>query len=132
MYKILLLIGGFLNLLLAIMHLMFWKLFDWPGSLKTLSFENLNIMQVLNIHLAFVILAFAFFSIVFPDDLYETKLGRTILFTIFLFYILRIINEFIFWEMRTIDSYMAVIFCGIISVLYGIPLFKNKTKPVII
>jgi len=50
--------GGIFNLLFAVFHLFFWKLFNWKYELKSISFVNRNIMQVLNLCLAFVFVIF--------------------------------------------------------------------------
>ena len=73
MNKNLLICGGVINFLLAGFHLAFWKIFDWPDSLLSLSPMNLGIMQVINIHLAFVVFVFAYVSIFHHRELLSTK-----------------------------------------------------------
>jgi hypothetical protein len=72
-------IGGLFNLVLALFHLMFWQLFNWREDLRSLSFLNRGIMQVLNLTLTFVFIMFAYLSLVHTYELYLTTLGRSLL-----------------------------------------------------
>jgi len=119
MNKYLLICGGFINLLLAGFHLSFWKIFNWPESLVSLSPVNLGIMQVINIHLAFVVLVFAYVSIFCHRELLSTKLGKTIVVSIILFYILRAINQLIFWDIVMPNSVLITLFCIFVAGIYA-------------
>jgi len=52
-------LGGWYNLLLVVLHLLFWRIFDWRRDLRSLTFVNRAVMQVLNISLT---VAFAIFA----------------------------------------------------------------------
>lgn len=126
MARTFLLIGGIFNGLLAVFHVMFWKIFDWPNSLFSLSEENRAIMQVLNIHCAYVIALFAVVSIVFRNELLETKLGRFVTAAIAGFYILRAVCQLMFWGSGT-ESVIAFIVLLLIAFLYDVAF--HLTKP---
>ena len=80
-------IGGVINLVFVVFHLSFWKLFDWQQSLASLSSDDRAIMQVLNIHTAYVLAVFAIISFVFSNEMSTTKLGRMISLSIAGFWI---------------------------------------------
>ena len=122
MAKKLIIIGGVLNGVLALFHLMFWKLFDWPESLVTLSPDNQAIMQVLAIHGTYIIALFTVLSLCFAQDLLTTRLGRVITLSISLFYYIRCFNEVIFWNITEPSSIIIFLFCLAIALLYTIPL----------
>ncbi len=126
MNKYLLICGGVINLLLAGFHISFWKIFNWPESLVSLSPVNLGIMQVINIHLAFVILVFAYISIFCYRELLSTKLGKSIVVSIILFYILRGVNQLIFWDIAMPNSALIALFCLFVAGIYARALFSSK------
>jgi hypothetical protein len=128
MNKILIICGGVINLLLAGFHLAFWKIFDWPESLLSLSPINLGIMQVINIHLAFVVLVFAYISIIHHQELLSTKLGKSIVVSIIIFYILRAINQLVFWDIYLPDTALMVILCLVVAGIYAKPLLSSTRK----
>lgn len=125
MPRILILIGGIINALLAVFHLFFWKLFDWSGQLALLSEENRAIMQVLNIGVIFGLVVFAILSIAFRDDLLETKLGRFITGAIAGFYLLRAVCQLIFWGSGT-ESVITFIVLLLVAFLYDVSLHLTK------
>lgn len=128
MNKNLLIIGGVLNFLLAIFHFSFWKIFNWPESLLSLSPLNLGIMQVLNIHLGFVVLVFAYVSIFCHRELLSTKLGKTIVVSIIIFYILRAINQLIFWDIILPGSVLVSLFLVLVAGIYTKSLLSSMLK----
>lgn len=124
--KRLLQIGGVINLLFVVFHLSFWKLFNWGQSLSSLSPDDRAVMQVLNIHTAYVLAAFAGVSLVFSNEMSATKMGRTFSLSIAGFWILRAVNQALFWGMSFAGSWMIVIICLAIAALYLIP---SMSKP---
>lgn len=126
--KRLLQIGGIINLLLVVFHLSFWKLFNWRESLASLSSDDRAVMQVLNIHTAYVLAVFAIVSLVFPNEMSTTKLGRIISLSIAGFWILRALNQVVFWGILSAGSWIALLVCLAIAALYFIP---SRDKPVL-
>jgi hypothetical protein len=120
--KHLLQIGGIINLLFVAFHLLFWKLFNWGQSLASLSPDDRAVMQVLNIHTAYALAVFALVSLVFADELSTTKFGRIISWSIAGFWILRALNQIVFWGW---ESWILALVCLAIAVLYLSP-FINK------
>ncbi|MFH1629878.1 MAG: hypothetical protein ABIE47_14310 [Pseudomonadota bacterium] len=126
--KRLLQIGGVVNFLFAVFHLSFWKLFDWQQSLASLSSDNRAIVQVLNIHTAYVLVVFAILSFVFTDEMSTTKFGRLIGMAIAAFWILRAVNQAAFWGVSSIESWVIIAVCLVVAVLYFIPSIKYQNK----
>jgi len=126
--KYLIQIGGIVNLLFVAFHLSFWKLFNWGQSLSSLSPGNRAVMQVLNIHTAYVLAVFFVLSLVFPDEMSTTKLGRTIGISIAGFWILRAVNQAVFWNMASGASWVILLVCLAVAALYLIPLIRKNAS----
>jgi hypothetical protein len=124
--KSLLIIGGVINFLLAIFHFSFWKIFNWPESLHLLSPTNQGIMQVLNIHIGYVALIFTYVSFFCHRELLSTKLGKSIISSIIIFYVLRGINQLIFWEISIPSSVLVSLFCVLVACIYAKLLLSSK------
>ena len=92
-------IGGVINLLFVLFHLFFWTMFDWPQSLMSLSPDNRAIMQVFNLHTAYTIAIFSILSFAYSSEISTSKLGRFIGRAIAGFWILRAVNQVVFWGM---------------------------------
>ncbi len=58
MYAVIIFLG-FYNLLFAVFHLLFWRLFKWNKEVQKLSFTNCRIIQILNIQIIYYFVALA-------------------------------------------------------------------------
>ena len=119
----LLLAGGIFNLLFAIFHLLFWRLFNWKDELKKIDFINQNIMQVLNLCRVFVFLIFSYISIFHADEMLNSGLGVTLTLCISIFWLLRSVEQIVFFKLQTAISWILLILFIIGTFLYGIPVF---------
>ena len=124
--KLLLLAGGVYHVAFAVFHLGFWKLFNWHEQLPRLGFINRNIMQILNLCLTFVFLAFAWISFTHADALPASGPGRTLLAIISMFWLLRAVEQVVFFGIRNMASagLFAVFLSG--SALYAAPLILTS------
>lgn len=95
-----LLLGGVFNAGFAIFHLFFWRLFRWKEQLPRLNFVNRGIMQVMNLCLAFLFAAFAFLLFFYGGDVLATALGRALLAVVALFWLLRALEQVIFFTLK--------------------------------
>lgn len=102
--KTLLYIGGFYHLAFFVFHLFFWKLFDWRRDLSSLSSVNRGIMQILNLRLMWVGLVAAYVSFFEADALLTSALGRTILISIALFWLMRAVEQIVFFKLKSTVS----------------------------
>jgi len=121
MNEILIMSGGVFNIALIIFHSLFWRIFDWQNDLKTLSFINRNIMQVLNISLTFAFVIFAYISLFHTDELLSTETGLSLLVLMSLFWFFRAIQQIIFFKLKAILSWVLFMVFMLGSVLYAIP-----------
>jgi hypothetical protein len=126
MTRKLFLIAGVLNLLLGLFHLFFWKLFNWPQDLMSISHDNRAILQIANIHLTMLIVFFGYVSIVHWKDLFTYKIGKAVSFFMAVFYFIRIINEAVFWTIQSWESLVTALICGYFIVVYTLPTLKKR------
>lgn len=116
-------IGGAIHLLAAVFHLFFWRLFNWPEELAKLSPLNARVVPVLNISLIVGFLGAAYVSVSFAGDLVGTALGRGVSFALALFWLARLIQQFIFFGLRKPFSWFLSFACLLLAVIYSLPLF---------
>lgn len=120
--KALLYAGGVFHLAFAAFHLGFWRLFRWNDELRRLGFINRNVMQILNLCLTFVFLAWAWLSFAHVDALLEPGLGHALLGVIALFWLLRAIEQAVFFRLGNAAS--LAFFLAFVggAALYAVPL----------
>ena len=99
--NILVKVGGIYNLGFAVFHLFFWKFFHWKEDLASLTPINRAVMQILNLCLTFVFLLFGYLSLFCTPELLAGNLGRTLLIGIAIFWFLRMIEQVIFFGLRS-------------------------------
>ena len=120
MDEILLLIGGIYNLLFAVFHLLFWKIFDLKNDLALLTLVNRAIMQVINLCLTFVFIIFGVISLLHPNQMIGTDLGQTLIFLIAVFWFLRATEQIIFFKLNNWISWAFLFIFLIGTGLYGV------------
>jgi hypothetical protein len=115
-------LAGYYCIGLAIFHILFWKLFDWKNELKKISFANKAILQIANIQLIFFFLFVSLVCFLFPNDLYETALGKFFLLGISFFWLVRTVQQFIFLRINHwVVNILTIIFLlGVL--LFALPL----------
>ncbi len=113
---------GFFSVLLAIFHILFWKLFAWQKDLQKLSFANQAIMQIMNLRLIYLFFFIAFMCFYFPEELVTTTLGKAFMIGCSLFWLGRTIEQFIFININHIKVHLltAVFLLG--TILFLIPI----------
>jgi len=114
-------VGGVYNLGFAIFHLMFWRLFRWNRNLASLTPINRSIMQILNLCLIFVFLAMAYISFFHSPELIQTSLGKTTLIVFSLFWFLRMVEQVIFFGVKSKVSVVFILVFLLGSVIYLVP-----------
>ncbi len=111
--------GGILNLLLALFHifLCYQVAIAYSGT------PSYPLTQMLAIG-GFLMIAFlAWTSLVHPSDLVQSKSGASILVLNILVYVSRVVEEFV---LAPRVSYLIVVLCTIIAVLYVYAFFASK------
>ncbi len=121
-------IGGLLHLAMAAFHLAFWRLLRWKEDLAHLSSANRAVVQILNLCLTFIFVAFGYLSLFHTEELLTTNLGHAMLAFITLFRVLRVIEQIVFFRIRDPLSVelLAAFLAGV--GLYGYPLFVVLTE----
>jgi hypothetical protein len=121
-----LVMGGLFNLAFAVFHMLFWRIFDWKRDLRSLTFNNRQIMQVLNLCLIFAFVIFAWISFFHGDELLRTALGRSMLILISLFWFLRAIEQALFFRLKQPASVAFLILFLTGTLLYAYPWMVNR------
>ena len=119
--ELLIKIGGLYNICLIIFHLLFWRIFNWKHDLRSLTFLNRATMQVLNISLTVIFVFFSYISFIHTTDLVKTNLGNSVLVFMAVFWILRSIQQIVFYKLKHWVSYAFLLFFLVGAVLYGVP-----------
>ena len=115
-------IRGLINLLIGALHVGFWRLFNWSDELTQLSWENSNIMQMLNLFTIVFFFYTGFVLIFKPISLLESQAGRWFIGLFATLYASRLAMEFYFPH----GSIGFGIFLGISFLLFMIPLTQVK------
>lgn len=117
--------GGIFHLGIAIFHLFFWRIFRWKEDLDSLNRVNRAIVQILNLCLTFLFFVIAYISFFHSAELLSAPLGRTILASIALFWIMRLMLQVVFFGAR---HRLSMLFIGLFltgALLYLIPLMLS-------
>lgn len=123
--RILLYVAGIVNLFFVTFHLAFYKMFNWNVDLNNLAILNRAIFLTYHCICILVLFFMATVSLFQAKALLETKLKYSVLGMFILFYIVRIVSEFIFFG-YTSSSPQIILMCLLPIVLYIIPLFSKK------
>ncbi len=121
--KMLIYFGGILWIICFIFHVLFWKLFNWKHDLDSVNKVNKGIIQVLNLCLMLCFLIFAYISLFQTEELLTTSLGKSLIAGMALFGVFRVIEQFIFFDLKHIRSKAVLVVALIGTAIYLIPLF---------
>ena len=123
MNKILLRIGGVIDLLFVLLHL---AMVQGIGiALAPVSTDFQAIVHILNIHVAFTLLIFAYLAFFQWRDLLTTRLGHITAIAIALFWFLRGINQVAFYGLTAPGTLMWVGLCLVFGLLHLIPVIRE-------
>jgi hypothetical protein len=116
--------GGIYHLAFVIFHLFFWKLFRWHEELVKISFINRSVMQILNISLTFMFFIFAYLSLFHTVELLVTSVGISLLLLISIFWLLRALQQILFFGIRSGISVFLTLVFFLGFVIYLIPFLR--------
>lgn len=119
----LLMAAGVLNGLFTIFHLFFWKIFNWPESLKNIGTLNQKMIPVFNMVTTYTLLVFSGACLFMAQDLASSALGRALCLAMAGFWVVRTVGEFIYGDIRTKVSQVLVALFLIIAGLTILPLY---------
>lgn len=106
---------GIFNISFGILHLFFWKLFDWKHDLQKISYYNRATVQILNLRMIYVFISVGFIMVLFRADIMYSILGDAILVGVLLFWLGRLIEQLIFFREKSLKviALTAVIIIGL-------------------
>jgi hypothetical protein len=113
--------GGIYTVILIIFHLLFWQIFKWPRTLRSLNPVNKATMQVLNISISFLFFIIAYISFAHTNELLGTQLGRTLLILLSGLWLFRALQQVVFYGLKHMLSVGLTIYFFIGALLYGLP-----------
>ena len=87
---------GALLMLLALVHVIFPRYFNWKKELGTLSLINRQVMQVHTFFIAFTVFLMGLLCFTSGEELLSTPLGINITFGLGVFWLLRLLIQ-LFW-----------------------------------
>lgn len=116
--RILFVLAGVISLLFFVFHLVLFQLFNWKETLTCLDRTNWAILQTFNLVAILMIGTIAYFTFRHPIELASTSLGKSLLIVFSLFYIIRVVSQFIFFGYQGLGSLMIVVLCLIPALIY--------------
>lgn len=124
--KKLILAGGIYNILFALFHCGFWKMFNWNTELQKLDFNNKWVMQILNIQTIYYLIFTTVICFVFNKELLTTKVGKWFLIGTAGFWFVRAMEQFVYWEMGVASTIIMVLFFLLGSALFLVPAIRKQ------
>jgi hypothetical protein len=108
-------IVGYIMILLAFIHFLFPKRFNWKTELGGLSLINRQLMYVHTFFVALMVLLMGVICIYSTTEILTTKLGRHLSFGLFLFWLTRLIFQFFvysseLWKGKQFETIVHVAF----------------------
>ena len=114
-------VGGIYSFGFVVFHLMFRCIFNWKEDLRSLSLLNKAIMQVMNLSLTFAFVIFGYISLFHSAELIGSSLGHSLLTLIALFWLLRAVEQVVFFKLKHWGSVIFFLIFLLGAALYGIP-----------
>jgi hypothetical protein len=106
----------------AAFHLAFWKLFDWRRELASVGLPTRAITQILNLRLVYVFLGIGVLCLLFPAELRAAPLGRALLWFMVLFWIGRMVEQFVFLRINRPQVHVLSLLFALGAALFAWPL----------
>ncbi|HEY0045772.1 MAG TPA: hypothetical protein VGB44_03575 [Flavobacterium sp.] len=122
---------GILLIALALLHVIFPKYFNWKEELQRISLINRQVMIIHTFFIAFVLLLMGLLCFTSADELVETPLGRKVALGLSIFWITRLVIQFVgysseLWKGKRFETAVHILFSAIwiyLSVVFSITAF---------
>ncbi|HEX6279808.1 MAG TPA: hypothetical protein VFZ49_07285 [Pyrinomonadaceae bacterium] len=106
---------GILLILLALVHGVFPKYFDWSGDLASISLFNRQLIYVHTFFIALVLLQMGTLCLTAADEMISTPLGRKLALGLAVFWTVRLGVQFfgyssVLWRGKTFETTVHVLF----------------------
>jgi hypothetical protein len=108
-------IVGWVFVILAWVHVIFPRYFDWKNDLRSLSLINREVMYVHTFFVALMVLGMGLLCLTSASDLIETTLGRRISLGFGLFWVIRLFIQFFgysseLWRGKHFETVVHIVF----------------------
>lgn len=106
---------GFILIILAIVHGVFPRYFNWQKELSSLSLVNKQMMYVHTFFIALVVLLMGVLCLTSSKEIIETNLGKRVCLGLGVFWIMRLIIQFFgysseIWKGKTFETSIHILF----------------------
>lgn len=106
---------GSLLILLALIHIIFPKYFNWKEELENLSLINKQVMQVHTFFIALTVLLMGILCVTSAIEIITTSLGKKVSFAFGIFWFCRLLIQFFgysskLWKGKTFETIVHIIF----------------------
>jgi hypothetical protein len=106
---------GSLFILLALVHIIFPKYFDWKIELQRISLINRQMMTVHTFFIAVILFLMGLLCLTSADDLVQSEFGRRIAFGLGIFWFIRLLVQFFgyshkLWKGKAFETSVHILF----------------------
>jgi len=106
---------GILLMVLALIHIIFPKYFNWKKELSSLSLINREMMQVHTFFIALAVFLMGLLCLVSSEEIVSTELGKTISLGLGIFWTFRMFFQFFgyskeLWKGKTFETLVHIVF----------------------
>jgi hypothetical protein len=106
---------GILLIVLALVHSIFPKYFNWKQELKTLSLVNQQMMTIHTFFIAFVLFLMGLLCLTSSNELLETSLGKKVALGFGVFWVARLFIQFFgysstLWKGKAFETMVHILF----------------------
>ncbi|MCC5916951.1 MAG: hypothetical protein JJU02_06450 [Cryomorphaceae bacterium] len=106
---------GIVLMVLALIHVIFPKYFQWKTNLSSLSLINRQMMMVHTFFIALTVFLIGFLCLTSADDLVNTPLGKRLSFGLAIFWTIRLFVQFFvysnqLWRGKPFETIVHIVF----------------------
>lgn len=129
--KLLIQLIGYGLILLALIHIIFPRVFDWKNQLASLTLINRQLMTVHTFFVALTVFLMGILCITSAEELLNTPLGKKILLGLAIFWFIRLIIQLfwyspLLWQGKLKETAIHILFLAIwvsITTIFSIAAF---------
>ncbi len=116
---------GISLMILALIHIIFPKYFNWKEELKSLSLMNKQMMTIHTFFIALIVFLMGLLCLTSADELIGTKLGKTVSLGLGVFWAIRLFIQFFgysstLWKGKPFETFIHILFSGFWIYLNGV------------
>ena len=116
---------GISLMILALIHIVFPKYFNWKEELKSLSLMNKQMMTIHTFFIALIVFLMGLLCLTSAGELTGTKLGKTVSLGLGIFWAIRLFVQFFgysskLWRGKPFETLIHIVFSGFWMYLNGV------------